>query len=276
MRCLWFKLLLSLLLVVGTSVVWAEETSDDTALPEIKDSEKTLKLRGGDEEGTSYDWYLFAGDMFSFPRLDNASKQIDRQINRTFRMIAPHFKDVKTFADQRDTLMIQTPFLGLVRVLNDNLDVFVQAGYTAGSVRTRAENWSLLILPLHTDVKFERSNFFIGLGSHWHPWGSAELKAYDSWGERFRGSKIFFAGSVNYNYLTFDADVRAGLGPFGKPLRIQQSDIWRLWNVSTLVGVDVPYNERTMFCFNVNYNTFLDHGADFSGFASSIYLKWFF
>ncbi|HQM99510.1 MAG TPA: hypothetical protein PLL36_00450 [Candidatus Hydrogenedentes bacterium] len=117
------------------------------------------------------DWYLSIGSSNSYPRMKDAEARIDNEVNRMFRLVAPGFEDVKTFSDQRDDLMIWTPFLSVGRKLSEHLAAFAQVGYTAGSVHTKGTNASLLLLPLHTDVTFKRSSFFAGLGVEWYPWG---------------------------------------------------------------------------------------------------------
>ena len=231
---------------------------------------------GDDTASQDYRWCFFAGNMTNFPRLKDASDRVDREVNKTLRLIAPGFDDVKSFGDQRDDVMIHTPFLGFGRILNDYFDVFLQAGYTRGVVETKATDWSLLLVPLRTNVTFERSSFFLGLGTHWHPWGRPVLMKYDGWKARVRGTKPFFATSVNWNYLTFDADVKGAFFPLGNILHIEQSDIFKVWSWSALVGVDMPLTKHTCFSYNVNYNTFFRYGDDFSGPSMSVYMKYLF
>ena len=274
--------LLLALLTLSLSV--AAQPADEAApAPEAQNqdakTEGKLALSGPEAQvfgQEDYGWYIFYGNMTTYPRFDNASKTIDRQINKTFRLLAPGFDDVKTFSDQRDELMLHSPFFGVVKVLDDKWDVFWQIGYTAGKVRTKSSDMSLALIPLLTDVELKRASLFTGFGSHWHPWGAAEMRKYDSMLERIKATKWFFASSVNFNYLFFEADIKAGPWPFGSLLNLKQTQHWRVWNISTLVGFDVPLSKRTLFSFNVNYNHFIDYGGDFSGPSVSSYFKTFF
>ena len=221
-------------------------------------------------------WYLSIGMASNHPQLRAAEKQIDSEINGLFGLIAPGFDDVRTFSDQRDTFMIWTPFVSVGRTLSTRWDLFGQVGYTAGKVRTKATDPSLLLLPLHTDVSFERSAFFAGLGVEWFPWEMPELRKYTSLTDRLTHSKPFLGTTLNWNYLTANADVKAALVPFGTLLKIEQPETWRVWNAALYVGLDVPLGSRTTLCANVAYNLFFDYGDDFNGPSGSIYWQWHF
>lgn len=267
-------------LLLGVSLILAVgwETpcrADDTGAGTSKDK---LKLRGAEAiEGEAHSpWYFFFGNMTNFPNLHDASKQIDSQITKPLKLLAPGFDAPKSFSNQRNDVMIHTPFVGLVRELNSHWDLFVQSGYTQGKVRTKDTDLSILLAPLYTNITFKRSSFFAGVGTHWHPWGTCTMTQYDSWAARLRAAKPFFATSINWNYLTFDADIKAGFVPFRKAIRITKSDTFEIWSHNAVFGVDVPLDKKTLFAFNVNYNTFFEHGADFSGPSFSTYIKRYF
>ncbi len=221
-------------------------------------------------------WYVFGGVVQSFPRLNDATKEIDHRINRPFRLIAPGFDDVKTFADQRDDMMIASLFLGGGRTISKRWDWFVQAGYSQGEIRTKASNISLLLMPLKTDVTIERSNFFTSLGVSFHPFGMTELGEYSSLKSRLRHAKPFLASTWNWNYLTFDADVKAGFGPFRRLMRVEEGNVWNPWSLGLTTGVDIPVTKHSMLCLNAQYSWFIDQGDDFSGPTLITYWKRFF
>lgn len=261
--------LLLLFVVAAPPVVWAEAEGAKLGPPASEQQEAA-------EQPDELRWFFFWGSTNTHPRLKDASKLIDRQINDTLRLIAPGFDDVRTFADQRDELMIWTPFVGIGRVLSPRWDAYFQMGYSEGEIQTEATNASLLLLPFHTDVKLERSNFFAGIGTTFFPWGMAELDKYVSVKERLKHTKPFVGSVLSWNYLSFDAKIKPGFRPFGNIADIRQSEDWHIWSVGVSSGIDIPLSRRSKLSFNASYNFFLDHGADFSGPSFSIMSKRFF
>jgi hypothetical protein len=221
-------------------------------------------------------WYVLVGSVNNQPRLDDAARQIDREINRTFKLLAPGFDDVKTFEDQRDDFLIWTPYVGVGRVLSKRWDVFFQAGYAEGDIRTRQTNLTRILVPLHTDIEFHRSSFFIGPGVAFYPMGVIEHETRDSIKDRLKSAKPFAAATFNYNYLGFDAEVKAGLPGLGSLMKQKQKERWEIWSTGATLGMDIPLTKRSSLSLNGQYNFFLDHGDDFSGPAFNIYWKRFF
>jgi hypothetical protein len=222
-------------------------------------------------------WYFLVGSVNNQPKLKDASRQIDRQTNKLFRFFAPGFDDVTTFSDERDDMMIWSPYVGVGRVLSDHWDVFFQAGYSAGKVRSNETNLTwLLLFPLHTDVRFERSSFFAGVGAAYYPFGMVEREDYGSIRERLRHAKPFFVSTLNWNYLTFDANIKSGVGLLDSLVTIKQSDAWDPWSVGISAGVDIPVTKHSTVSMNLQYNHFIDQTDDFSGPGFNIYWKRFF
>ncbi len=221
-------------------------------------------------------WYLSLGSSNSYPRMKDAEARIDNEVNGVFRLVAPGFKDVKTFSDQRDDMMIWTPFLSVGRKLSEYWAAFAQVGYTAGSVHSKGTDFSWLLLPLHTDITFKRSSFFAGLGIEWYPWGMAELRKYESLAERFKNAKPFLGTSLNWNYQTADAKVKAGLWPLGNFVRIKQHEVWTPWSSGFSAGLTTPLGPRSRYTVNITYNLYHENGDDFSGPSCSFYWQWQF
>ncbi len=221
-------------------------------------------------------WFLSLGMANNHPQLKAAEDQIDTEVNHTFQLIAPGFGNVKTFQDQASDFMVWTPFISIGRKLTTRWDVFAQVGYTTGKVHTKGTDASLLLLPLHTEVSFKRSAFFAGMGVEWFPWEMPEVRKYATLAERLKGARPFLGTTLNYNYLTADANVKAGFVPFVNLLHIEQREAWQVWNSSLVIGLDIPLGSRTTLCANVTYNTFFDHGYDFSGPSASLYWQWHF
>ncbi|MBN2308620.1 MAG: hypothetical protein JXR94_06590 [Candidatus Hydrogenedentes bacterium] len=232
---------------------------------------------GGAPAADTSRWYVMFGSTNNHPRLDDAQKQIDSEINRTFRFLAPGFDDVKTFGDQRDDLLIWTPYMGVGCVLSKRWDVFVQGGFSSGKVCTRATDPSILfLLPLHTDVEIKRQSFFIGAGVAFFPFGVVERHEFDSLKERLKGTRPFVATTLHWNYLSFDAKVKAGLPPIGTLSEIKQSESWNPWSAGVAVGLDMPVTRHSVLSMNVQQNYFFDQGDDFSGPGISLSWKRFF
>ncbi len=260
--------LISLLLTTLLGSAWAEEPAK-----EADSAAKEEAARPAESKGP---WYFFLGNVNNHPRLANAQEQIHQQIDVPFRLIAPDFKDVRTFADQRDELMIWTPFVGVGRKLSTHWDAFFQVGYSKGKVRTRETDLSLLLLPFHMDMTEYRSSFFAGLGLGYFPLGLPELRKYDGFVDRLKSAKPFLVGTASWNYLTFEAKVKAGLVPIGNFIRIDQKDNWSPFSTGIGAGVDIPLTKSLVTSMNVQYTFFLDQGDDFSGPGISMYWKKFF
>ncbi len=247
--------MLGLVLCLGLSASAEDAASSSAPL------ESEAAQDGGNWDG----WYFCIGNSNNHPKLHDASNKIDREINDVFRTMAPGFDDVKTFSDQRDDLMIWTPFVILGKSVSDRWNVFLQMGYTQGYVRSKADDMSLVLLPLHTDVRFDRSTFYAGLGTEFFPWGMPESREYHGLKDRLVNAKPLIGGTFCWNYLTADCDVKAGLKPFGNFINIEEHEVWRTTNIAALTGVAIPVNESTNLFFNASYNFFLKYGDDFSG-----------
>lgn len=228
---------------------------------------------GAEPEAKASPWYFFTGNINNQPRLHRAKKLIDQQINQPFRLIAPTFDDVKTFADQRDEFMIWTPYVGVGRKLSLRWDAFFQIGYSAGDVQTDANNTSLFLLPLHTDVTEKRSSFFTGLGLAFYPVGMPEMRKYNSVAERLKNARPFLVSTISWNYLTFEARIRAGIKPFGDFIKIDEKDHWSPFSSGLALGLDIPLSDTSAFSMNVQYNQFFEESDDFSGLGFNFYWK---
>jgi len=218
-------------------------------------------------------WYFFLGNINNQPRMKAADRMTDNMLNKPFQTLAPGLEDVRTFSDQRDEFMIWTPYIGVGRKLSPHWDLFYQAGFSKGSVRSNQTEPSLLLLPLHLDVTIYRSSFFTGLGLAYYPWRLPELRAYASWRERFKHARPFIVTTLNYNYLTYEAKVKAGPRPLDHLIHTTQKDEWSPFSSGVAVGLDIPLSESTALAVNTQYNMFWDQGSDFSGLGFNIYWK---
>jgi hypothetical protein len=280
---IFIPLLLTCLLLLQTAG-YTEEASNK----ERKSLAQRLHLRkypAPEDDGISK-WYVNQGMMNVHPQLKIAEEMIDAEINQVLRSFASGFDDITTFSDQSDDFMIWSPFISVGRVLNKRWDVFLQVGYTKGEVQTTGHDPFTLaplltpLLTLHSDITLERSTFLMGLGVDFYPLGMPELRKFDSWGERFKGVKPYLSPTLNYSYLTYDADVRLTLGPaLGAPYvrtRIQRDDSWKLWNIGLTAGLDIPVSKRSTLSVNGTVNFFFDQGEDFDGYSFTFFWKRFF
>jgi len=241
------------------------------ALPAIAQDNAPAK-----EPRENSNWYFFNGNTNSYPRLDSAAKQIDREINGSLRLLAPTFEDVETFEDQRDNMGIWTPVIGVGKLLSDKWDVFAQTGYSAGKVVTRATVPSLLVLPLHSDVEIQRTTFFAGVGAAWFPFGVVEMDKYDGLRERLRETKPYLVSTLHCNNMGYKAKVKAGPRPIGNFVNTVEEESWWIGSSAIGAGIDVPATRRDIVSFNVQYTFFYDHGDDFNGPSMTFNWKHFF
>ncbi len=221
-------------------------------------------------------WYVMTGAINLHPRFRDARELIDRRLNRPFRILAPGFEDVRTFADERDDFAIWMPFVGAGRTVGDHWEVFGHAGFTRGRVTTRQDRVSLLLLPLYTDVSLTRTSLYVGGGVTYYPWGFPRRDRYEGIAARLAEARPFIMSSLNWNYLGFEGRVKARFRPFPSILDFEERDRWRPWSTNVTIGVDVPLTARTVATVHAQYNIFLDHHADFGGPGMAIFLKRFF
>jgi len=167
-----------------------------------------------------------------------------------------------------------TPQIGGGRVLSKRWSWDAQTGYAAGKVRTKANDPSILILPLHTDFEIKRGAFFLGTGVDYFPWGMPEQRKYEGIRDRLKGARPFVGLDFTSTYATFRAKVKVGFPPIPN-LDIELSDGWLVNSVNAHVGVDIPWDERKAVSINFGYNRFDDRRFDFEGLALSITWKYY-
>ncbi|HIJ66011.1 MAG TPA: hypothetical protein HPP77_08670 [Candidatus Hydrogenedentes bacterium] len=265
-----------LCLLAFVSVLALVPTRTASAQEPASNDEQTISATNAKTHDAPAEWYFYTGNVNVHPRLDDAEKEIDRMINRRFRLFAPGFDDIRTFSDQRDDMMIWNGLIGVGRTLSRHWDFFFQAGYAAGKVRTEATDLSIFLIPLQTDITLERSSAFVGPGLAFYPRGMSRRAKYDSFAGRLKQAKPFVATTLAFNYLTFDADVKAGFVPLGGLIRQKESRRWRPWNAGLSLGADIPLTKKTVLSTNAQYSFFFDEGGDFSGPAFNFYCKRFF
>lgn len=220
-------------------------------------------------------WFAFAAMVNSHPRLES-EKLIQRYFNPTVRAIAPNFRDVRTVGDLRDEYLLWIPHVGVGRVLSDRWSVFVQGGYSAGTVRTKSRNVSLFLFPLHTDFEIQRGAFYMGAGLDYYPWGQVEQRDYRGLGDRLRHAKPSLGLRHTWTYADYKAKAKLRFAPFDNIVSYSERDAWLVPSYGVFAGLDVPVNKRNVLIVNGGYNLFSRRRADFEGAAATLGWKYLF
>lgn len=220
-------------------------------------------------------WFFLLGFSNAHPGIES-EQLIDRYFNSTMGFLSPTYDDVMTVGDLRDSGLLWVPYIGVGRVMSPKWAVFAQAGYAAGKVRTKADDPSILILPLHTDFEIKRGALYGGIGADYFPFGMPALREYDGVMDRLRGTKLNVGPRVTWTNATYKAKVKVGFKPFDNLVDYTESDEWLLPSVSANIGADVPISKRSQLSFNASYNRFFDERDDFEGPSFTIIWKRFF
>ena len=223
----------------------------------------------------SRDWYYFIAAVNVYPALES-EEIINRTLEPVLRTLSPGHEGVYTVSDLRDDHGLWPPHLGLGKNLNDHWSVFLEAGYTAGKVRTKDDRRSIFILPLHTDFEIKRSALFAGVGLDYFPWGMAEQRDYDGLGDRLSGIRPFLGTRLTWTHATFQAKIKLGLNPFPNVVNIALGDAWTLPSATLVGGFDLPLSKDTTVTVNAGYNHFWDQEFDFEGYAFTVQWRRYF
>ncbi|MBN2307351.1 MAG: hypothetical protein JXR94_00170 [Candidatus Hydrogenedentes bacterium] len=265
-------------LILGASAAPAEAPAEAGALgapgahcAEVADAAgagKTAPIRldapESEDGARPLRWFLFVAAANPYPRIESEDL-IDATFNPAMHFLAPGYDDVGTVGDLRDRGMLWTPYIGLGYILSERWSVFVQAGYASGKVRTKDDDWSILLVPIHTDFEIERGALYAGLGLDYFPWGMPELREYSGIRDRLRGARPTLGTRLTWTYATYDVKVQVGLRDVQNLINYELSDAWLLPSFNANVGVDVPLSKRSVFSANVGYNFFVDRAYDFAG-----------
>jgi hypothetical protein len=220
-------------------------------------------------------WFLMFAMVNSYPLLESEDFVYDL-FNPAMRFLAPGFDNVDTVGTLRDDHILWVPYLGIGRKMSKRWTLFFQGGYAAGKVRTKADDISLLLLPLHTDFEIQRGSLYFGPGVDFFPWGLPEQRDYDGVMDRLRNTRLCVGTRVMWTYATYRAKVKAGLKPFPNILNLELDDSWFIPSVNINVGADIPLNKQSSFFVNAGYNYFDTQDFDFEGPSYTVGLKWFF
>ena len=225
-----------------------------------------------DDRPASRRWFSLLTLANAYPALES-ERLIDQFFNTPMRILAPDFDDVTTFGDLRDWSLLWTPSIGLGYVISDHLAAFLAVGYGAGPVRTKADNTSIFLLPLHTDLELKRAAFIVIPGLDIFPFGMVEQREYRGLKDRLGAAKPMVGLRLPWTYASYEADVKFGFKPFGNLVSIEQSDAWAIWSVNVNLGVDVPVDKRNQINFNFGHSFFAERNYDFGGPTWSVSWK---
>lgn len=222
-----------------------------------------------DRAKVARDWYIFIAAVNVYPGLES-EELINKTLEPVLRTLSPGHEGVYTVSDLRDDHGLWPPHIGLGKNLNDKWSMFLEAGYTAGKVRTKNDRRSILLLPLHTDFEIQRSAKFVGVGLDYFPWGMAEQRTYDGLGDRLTNIRPFLGTRLTWTHATFRAKAKLGLAPLPNFLNLELGDSWTLPSATIVGGLDLPLSRDTTLTVNAGYNHFWDQEFDFEGYAFTI------
>jgi hypothetical protein len=209
-------------------------------------------------------WYFFVAAVNVYPKLES-EEIIGDLVEPIVGAIAPGHDGINTISELRDDHLLWPPHLGLGYNINDKWSIFLEAGYTAGKVRTRDDTPSLLLLPLHTDFEIFRSALFGGVGLDYFPWGMPEQRPYDGLTDRVSSIRPFLGTRVTWTYATYRVKAKFGLHPLPNLINVELSDAWILPSVTLVGGFDLPISKDTTLTVNAGYNYFESQEHDFEG-----------
>jgi len=224
----------------------------------------------GDCPGPSR-WFYFLAAANVHPGL--ASEElIEDYFNEPAHWFAPGFDDVRTVGDLRDEFLLWTPYIGIGRVMGKHWSLFLQGGYSAGTVRTKAKDRSRILLPLYTDFSLRRGALYGGGGLNFYPFGLTDRAGETG----LKGAKPFIGTRLMWTEATYDVKLKIGLWPVKDLIRVNVSDRWLLPSVSTNVGLNVPLTERSELELNIGHSFFFDQESDFEGAVFTVQYNRFF
>ena len=221
-------------------------------------------------------WFIVLSLINVYPKLES-EELIRRLYNPAMRLLAPGFQDVRTPGDYRDEHLLWTPEIGIGRILSPRWSAKIYLGYSAGTIRTKAKNPSILFgIPLKTDFEIYRSAAYLGLGANFFPWGMPERKKYSGWLERLRNSKANLGLTLTHTYAGYKVKATAAFAEGPNFLNFEQEDNWWVTSFNANIAADIPFNKRNALSLNAGYSFAFQKGYDFDAAAFTIGWKRYF
>ena len=228
-----------------------------------------------DRKQHSRKWFWVLGLTNTYPHLES-EKLVRRYWDPIVNALGPGYGHARTVGDLRDRHMIWTPNIGIGRVLSDYWVLYVQAGYTAGVIRTRRNPAGLLLFPVHSDFEIQRGALYSVACLNYYPWKIPRMMAYNSWKKRLKASRPSVGLHMALTRATYHAKAKLGMEPLGALLRIKVHDSWILPSANLNLSWDIPLDERNILYLNGGYTFFTDVKEDFEGGAVTINWKHYF
>ena len=253
---------------------WGTRAADCAASGGEAESEASDVGKEDSQEG-AWRWFVLFTLANAYPGLESEDL-IGQFFNTPMRLLAPGFEDVRTFGDLRDRSLLFVPNLGIGYVVSKRVALFLQLGYAAGPVRTKANDASIFVLPLHTDFKLRRAAFVVVPGLDFFPFGMVEQREYHGLKDRLRAAKPMLGLRVPWTHASYEANVKVGFKPFGNLVSVKLNDGWGIWSANVNVGVDVPLSKHQQLNFNVGHSFFAKRDYDFGGPTWSVSWKYLF
>lgn len=251
-----------------------EASADDRLKLTGLEADNVLEEYTPKPEGVSK-WFLLPALINVYPKLESENL-IRKYYNPAMRALAPGFSDVRTISDLRDDHLLWTPDFAVGRVLSPRWALYFHFGYSGGKVRTKANNASLFLLPLHTDFEIFRSAAYFGLCADVFPWGMPEHREYHGLGDRLRNTRPSLGFRLTESYAGYKAKAKAGLKPFPNFLNLEVKDNWWVTAFNINVGADIPINKRNLLVLNAGYNFSFSRAFDFDAVAVTVGWKRYF
>lgn len=271
-------LLWPFLLATAILCVFATTSDAGQVLPETgllpAETETAIETGPASAEQAARRWFLILAWVNVHPRLES-EKLLDRYFDPTMKFFAPGYDDVLKISDLRDKGLLWPPHFGIGYVLSPKWAAFFQFGYSVGKVRTEADDRSIFLVPLHTDLEIQRGAAYFGLGLDFYPFGQAEMKKRERWRDRFKAARPSLGARYTYTYATYDAKVKVGFKPLPN-IGIKLSDSWFIPSLNVNVGLDIPVDDKNQLFCNAGYAFFTEQQQDFNGAAITIGWKHFF
>ncbi|MCX5768831.1 MAG: hypothetical protein NTZ09_00950 [Candidatus Hydrogenedentes bacterium] len=275
-----FRVRFFLLLLMGCS--WAalcclparaEESAKKLTVPGIDAADPAPELAPEPEHESP--WFVLPAMINVHPKLES-EKLIEELFNPAMRLLAPGFRDVRTIASLRDEYILWTPDLAIGRVMSRHWAAYIHLGYSAGKVRTKSQDTSMFLMPLHTDFEIYRSAAYIGLCADIFPWGMPERRQYHGLWDRLRHTKPLIGLRVTETYASYKAKAKCGFTDFTRFLNLELSDRWWVTTFNANLGADIPLNKQNALALNAGYNVACTQGFDFDGAAFTVGWKHYF
>ena len=220
-------------------------------------------------------WFFLLAAVNAHPRLES-EKLIHKYWEPAMRLLAPGYDGVNTIGDLRDDFLLWPPHVEFGRVLSRRWALLFQVGYTAGKVRTKDNDPSIFLLPLHTDFEIGRSALFGGVGVDYFPFGMPELREYKGIMERLRAARPGFGPRFVLVRATYDVKMKMGFRPFPNLLSLELSDKWLVPSLNLNACTDIPLGKRSALSLNAGYSFFKERAYDFEGPLFTIAWKRYF